>query len=93
MSRDTRELCPELRHLRACPGHRPLPAPGGAFLVSVGAMLGATTADPGAAARWLARLDPTATARAPGACEEDGQDKEGVSGSHRPEYPARPASV
>jgi len=61
--------------------------------VSVGAMLGATTADPGAAARWLARLDPTAAARAPGACEEDGQDKEGVSGSHRPEYPARPASV
>jgi len=71
----------------------PYPFRGGAFLVSVGAMLGATTADPGAAARWLARLDPTAAARAPGACEEDGQDKEGVSGSHRPEYPARPASV
>ena len=42
----------------------PYPFRGGAFLVSVGAMLGATTADPGAA-RWLARLDPATTAEGP----------------------------
>jgi hypothetical protein len=31
MSRDTRELCPELRHPRRLPGQRPLPIMEGAF--------------------------------------------------------------